>query len=429
MLMPSVCLCVDFQHRPIRVLIAAALASCLGTAPAVAQLDTEPSNNAAAGANVLSLSAGMATTNMAGLAGPGNDVDFFSVTLGPDDVLLGMVTPLAGLPQGYTTPDMAVSVMQGGIPITYSDDDFAGQLPDIDDGLGSLFRVISTTASPYEIGISGYLDFEFDGAQTGDGHTEVGAYSMTLARINRFANGGGFADTDATNSVLAGADLISIGATGATVAISQMQDNDIDYYALNLTSGQMLSVMTAPIDDLPSSFNFPDTLIRLVDANGVPLVTNDDAGDDGWYDPNPDLGSDNPVDASGAGAWGSAFRALIPADGVYYIGVTGYGDDNFLGEHEEFGRYALLVGVANLAPQPEEPGDFNHDGNFDAADYVLWRKHLGSLYSTNDYDDWRENFGNPPAGSGAQLEGVPEPATLALVCFAAIAALLRRRSR
>jgi hypothetical protein len=398
------------------MLLATAIAWGQWSAPANAQIDTEPGNNTASGGNSLALAAGAAMTNVAGLGDPGNDVDFFSVSLDADDVLLGLVTPLRGLPQAYDFPDTVVSVMHAGTQLTYSDDDVAGQLPDVDDGLGSLFRAVTTSAVTYDIGISGYPDFEFDGAQTGDGHEEFGAYSLTVARVNRTANGGGFTDTDATNSTLAGADAITIGATGAKVAISNLLSSDIDYYALNLTSGQVLNVMTAPVEDLLSSFNSPDTLIRLVDSNGVPLVTNDDAGDDGFSELNPLLGSDSPLHASGAGAWGSALRALIPADGVYYIGVTGFGDDGFIGDHGEIGRYALLVGVTSVAT----PGDFNSDGMFDAADYVLWRKHLGSLYTQDDYDDWRANFGNPPGGSGTQATGVPEPTALVLFAIAGL---------
>ena len=46
------------------------------------------------------------------------------------------------------------------------------------------------------------------------------------------------------------------------------------------------------------------------------------------------------------------------------------------------------------------PGDFNANGMVDAADYVVWRKGLGTIYTQNDYNVWRTNFGQP-GGSGA----------------------------
>jgi hypothetical protein len=73
------------------------------------------------------------------------------------------------------------------------------------------------------------------------------------------------------------------------------------------------------------------------------------------------------------------------------------------------------------------PGDFNHDGTVDAADYVDWRKIDGTQ---TGYDAWRANFGRAlsvgsgsvgyPLGASAETlsAAVPEPATRAL--FAAI---------
>ena len=34
-------------------------------------------------------------------------------------------------------------------------------------------------------------------------------------------------------------------------------------------------------------------------------------------------------------------------------------------------------------------GDYNHNGAVDAADYVVWRNGLGTTYTRNDYDEWR----------------------------------------
>jgi hypothetical protein len=64
------------------------------------------------------------------------------------------------------------------------------------------------------------------------------------------------------------------------------------------------------------------------------------------------------------------------------------------------------------------PGDFNHDGAVDAADYVMWRK----TSSVGDYEVWVENFGGS-SGAGAinlyepvvDAANVPEPVALQLV--------------
>jgi alpha-amylase len=92
-------------------------------------------------------------------------------------------------------------------------------------------------------------------------------------------------------------------------------------------------------------------------------------------------------------------------------------------------------------------GDFNLDGQVDGLDYVVWRKNLGQTGANflqgdatfdgaiglDDLQVWRANFGfvrQPlaPAGSGASLTAVPEPAALWLsVVGFSLAISLRRR--
>lgn len=69
-------------------------------------------------------------------------------------------------------------------------------------------------------------------------------------------------------------------------------------------------------------------------------------------------------------------------------------------------------------------GDFNEDGNVDAADYTVWRDGLGDLYTTADYQTWRENYG---ATSGAAGSSVPEPCSAIALIFAAAFVLPRRQ--
>jgi autotransporter-associated beta strand protein/T5SS/PEP-CTERM-associated repeat protein len=86
-------------------------------------------------------------------------------------------------------------------------------------------------------------------------------------------------------------------------------------------------------------------------------------------------------------------------------------------------------------------GDYNDNGILDAADYTVWRDHLGQSFalanrsSANtgpinaaDYDVWKSNFGNH-AGSGSGTETiatVPEPTTLVLLMFAVAGWCLNR---
>jgi hypothetical protein len=80
-------------------------------------------------------------------------------------------------------------------------------------------------------------------------------------------------------------------------------------------------------------------------------------------------------------------------------------------------------------------GDFSSDGTVDAADYVTWRKGLGTTYEQEHYATWRANFGRSvgnAAGASADLfssvsSSIPEPTTLVLFSIAGVA--LTRRIR
>ena len=79
------------------------------------------------------------------------------------------------------------------------------------------------------------------------------------------------------------------------------------------------------------------------------------------------------------------------------------------------------------------PGDFNLDGKVDAADYIVWRKNVGTAgnyllgdatfdgsIGEADYEVWRANFGfvRQPlmaTGVGTSVALVPEPAAVWLV--------------
>jgi len=104
----------------------------------------------------------------------------------------------------------------------------------------------------------------------------------------------------------------------------------------------------------------------------------------------------------------------------------------------DYGASSVMLTVV----APGLPGDYNADGVVNAADYVVWRDHLGSATSlpndstpgveASDYSVWQGNFGNT-AGNGAgvladvALAAVPEPTTLMLLIFSAVGWHLWRR--
>ena len=100
--------------------------------------------------------------------------------------------------------------------------------------------------------------------------------------------------------------------------------------------------------------------------------------------------------------------------------------------------------VVDLPSSVTLAGDYNADGSVDAADYVLWRRHVGAqagtlpndidggVISTAQYETWRENFGQtgPGVGSttGHSALAVPEPMTAVLLALITVA-MCRVRSR
>jgi hypothetical protein len=86
--------------------------------------------------------------------------------------------------------------------------------------------------------------------------------------------------------------------------------------------------------------------------------------------------------------------------------------NNATGSFDEFrvGATWEVVAVPGLT------GDFNGDGKVDAADYVVWRKGLGTTHTPEQFDEWRANFGATMGGGEAATSGggqsaIPEPDT------------------
>jgi hypothetical protein len=90
------------------------------------------------------------------------------------------------------------------------------------------------------------------------------------------------------------------------------------------------------------------------------------------------------------------------------MAVTGDGNVLYITERNSLVR--LTSNVVSLL------GDYNHNGVVDAADYVVWRKGLGTTYTQADYDVWRAHFGQTAgSGSGIAASAVPEPCSLLLL--------------
>jgi hypothetical protein len=93
------------------------------------------------------------------------------------------------------------------------------------------------------------------------------------------------------------------------------------------------------------------------------------------------------------------------------------------------------------------PGDYNGDGAVTAADYTVYRNHLGQAYqllnedpdnidgmvTLADYAFWKSRYGDSISGTGASLAGgtanVPEPENMAPLLMAALLLAAAGRKR
>jgi hypothetical protein len=88
-----------------------------------------------------------------------------------------------------------------------------------------------------------------------------------------------------------------------------------------------------------------------------------------------------------------------------------------------------LCDTLDCTPNITPNGDFNEDGTVDAADYVVWRKGLGTTHTQEDYDLWRANFGQEAGGAAlpaaaSPAVSVPEPAALVMLGIAIVGCYL-----
>lgn len=111
---------------------------------------------------------------------------------------------------------------------------------------------------------------------------------------------------------------------------------------------------------------------------------------------------------------GKAFDVGSPEDLKFFVGLS---DGTYLRGVVEY----IADGLT---------GDFNRDNTVDAADYVVWRKGLGTTHIENDFNLWRTNFSKTVGGGGSDEAPVPEPNAVVMLLLAlAPVSWVRRTSR
>jgi hypothetical protein len=151
----------------------------------------------------------------------------------------------------------------------------------------------------------------------------------------------------------------------------------------------------------------------------------------------------------------NTYRLRIEDDGITKVDVTGEMQmgartnepiNNFFmwakeNTNEIHQTYFSNIEIFTTPIDAGLDGDFNDDGQVDAADYTLWRDNLGATDESSihnngdqqngvdaaDYAVWKNGFGDSSGPGGAAGASVPEPASWAAALVCLFAGLWQRR--
>jgi len=271
---------------------------------------------------------------------PGNGAADVQVLLPAGTIYAAMTTPLTSRATNLSTPDTILSFqISGGQEIINSDDagigaDAIGSLA-VGPVRGSAIRYATTIGGEYTAHITGY-----DASQFG-----LCAFTWMQLGGNSLFD---FVETEPNNTPGTAMPL-RVPPTGALVGYGALTPGDVDYYALTVSPGEVVSAMTIPLQSLPTDFSGPDTLLSVRNSVGTVITQNDDGGTDAI-----DWGQTSQ-------ALGSVVRFYAAGSGTLYLAVSGYAG-------AQSGDYALMVSRAPTPSLPGCPADFNHSGSATVQD-------------------------------------------------------------
>jgi hypothetical protein len=266
------------------------------------------------------------------------------------------------------------------------------------------------------------INISFDGPQLDDIRGAHWYYGDSLEKTN----GGSGNETPALATNLGwlingvtrtiGADAVgdTVVAADETDFVSIANSADADYFSFEVISPTAINAVLTPLGGIfnqgtqggtQSQFDAnsrSDLILTVFGTNGTSV-----------------LGVAN---ESPAGGVETLTGIRLPAAGRYYARV--------IGSTPIVQMYQLELTA--VAPAASLPGDFNHNGEVDAADYAVWRKSLSEtgpglaadanndlVVDQADYIIWQANFGATAASSTAlYTSAVPEPSAALLVLYA-----------
>ena len=132
----------------------------------------------------------------------------------------------------------------------------------------------------------------------------------------------------------------------------------------------------------------------------------------------------------------------LPLGRAYDNSVFGANDGDLTFSYGIAGSSRLMTGVVSYVASGGVIGDYSGNGVVDAADYTVWRNHLGQSFdlpnrdpangtgviSPADYTSWKSRFGSAGSGaSSASAGAVPEPKSAVLLILGIFGIVARRR--
>ncbi|MBL8758940.1 MAG: hypothetical protein JNK35_10970 [Phycisphaerae bacterium] len=243
-------------------------------------------------------------------------------TLNQGEVIGFMTTPISN-PANFSGPDTIAEMRSPADALITSNDD-AGT-----DGIGagtvgpvrgSMLRYRPLDGGNYNVRVRGFSA------------ADAGVFTATYVRFTPGVPAD-FEDNDTADDVPGGANDVGITGDGqAKLGFGTLTLNDIDYYVINVTAGDVISAFTIPLGNLNTNFAAPDTLLSVRNPDGSILFQNDDAGADAIG-----LSSVGPTR-------GSTIRYQATVTGQVLLAVAGFSGS-------DVGNYALAVSVCNI-PTP-----------------------------------------------------------------------------